>query len=118
MRFDQLREGKYDIWGLRRTKIIWNNLGWSFVNTLTGREIAYTNFSKDYPIGTHRWYFVDGKCQDFGEEWKTMNLHGCRENEFNCRSGDCVDLKERCDQNLDCRDGSDEQNCKIYINVK
>ena len=51
----------------------------------------------------------------FEVDWKKMNLHGCKENEFNCRSGDCVDLKERCDQNLDCRDGSDEQNCIIYI---
>ena len=77
------------------------------------KEIAFTNTTEDYPIGVHKWYFTDGKCQDGdGNGWRRMNLHGCNENsEFSCKSGDCVNLTQRCDRIYDCEDLSDEQNC-------
>lgn len=40
----------------------------------------------------------------------------CRQGEFTCDTGDCVMQHRRCDQRIDCRDGSDEKNCcKFYI---
>lgn len=40
----------------------------------------------------------------------------CRQGEFTCDTGDCVTLSRRCDQRIDCQDGSDEKNCcKFYI---
>lgn len=35
----------------------------------------------------------------------------CSQNEFACFSGECVGLDKRCDENNDCRDGSDERGC-------
>ena len=35
----------------------------------------------------------------------------CANNEFRCADGQCIDLPWRCDHDVDCDDGSDEQNC-------
>ncbi|GBN82797.1 hypothetical protein AVEN_102368-1, partial [Araneus ventricosus] len=35
----------------------------------------------------------------------------CAEDEFQCESGECVDLSGRCNMRRDCRDNSDEKNC-------
>lgn len=37
----------------------------------------------------------------------------CRENEFKC-DNICYPLSRKCDRITDCRDGSDEQNCRKY----
>ena len=44
-----------------------------------------------------------------------MKLSGCADDEFTCDDGQCIQMRDRCDQILDCRDKSDEQNCKIII---
>ena len=44
---------------------------------------------------------------------KTLKLSGCADDEFTCSDGQCVKIRDRCDQILDCRDKSDEQDCKI-----
>ena len=41
-------------------------------------------------------------------------LTGCAAHEFQCRSGECISPSARCDRKYDCRDGSDEQNCRKY----
>jgi len=38
----------------------------------------------------------------------------CSSDEFTCSSGECVELKYRCDRDYDCRDGSDEFDCRKY----
>ena len=43
----------------------------------------------------------------------TMKLSGCAENEFTCNDGQCIDVINRCDQIIDCRDESDEQECTL-----
>ena len=40
-------------------------------------------------------------------------LTGCNEAQFTCDDGDCVSMEERCNQMPDCRDKSDELDCKI-----
>ena len=37
----------------------------------------------------------------------------CRDNEFSCDSGNCIDLMKRCDKLDDCEDGSDEHLCHL-----
>ena len=43
----------------------------------------------------------------------TLKLSGCADDEFTCDDGQCIKMGDRCDQILDCRDDSDEENCQI-----
>ena len=43
----------------------------------------------------------------------TLKLTGCADHEFTCDDGQCVDIGKRCDQIINCRDESDEQDCSI-----
>jgi hypothetical protein len=40
-----------------------------------------------------------------------FTLKDCALNNFKCNNGECINSTSRCDQSIDCRDGSDEQNC-------
>ena len=42
-----------------------------------------------------------------------VTLSSCNDTQFTCADGLCVDMSTRCDQADDCRDGSDEKNCRI-----
>uniref|UniRef100_T1ITD1 Very low-density lipoprotein receptor n=1 Tax=Strigamia maritima TaxID=126957 RepID=T1ITD1_STRMM len=47
-------------------------------------------------------------------KYVVINLKTCRTDEFVCvnSSGSCIPNAWRCDQQIDCADGSDEDNCK------
>lgn len=40
-------------------------------------------------------------------------LKNCTDEEFRCRSGQCVSLAFVCDSDSDCEDGSDEASCPV-----
>ena len=43
MKLGERRDGRYEIWGWRKTKLTWSETKWSFVNMLTKKEVAFTN---------------------------------------------------------------------------
>lgn len=61
----------------------------------------------------------------------TFKISGCAENEFTCNDGQCIDISSRymkiipnnilnfclyrCDQIVNCRDQSDENNCLLLL---
>lgn len=38
----------------------------------------------------------------------------CSASEMQCLSGECIHMKWRCDGDPDCKDSSDEANCREY----
>ena len=42
-----------------------------------------------------------------------LKLTGCVTGQFTCADGECVDMSKRCDQMSNCKDKSDEMDCKI-----
>ena len=45
----------------------------------------------------------------------SLKLTGCKETEFTCNDGQCIDMARRCDQIVHCRDKSDEKNCRLVV---
>ncbi|GAB1602266.1 basement membrane-specific heparan sulfate proteoglycan core protein-like isoform X6, partial [Argonauta hians] len=41
----------------------------------------------------------------------------CSPNEFKCRNGACIQLRYHCDHEIDCSDGSDEEQCSTRCEV-
>ncbi|CAB3410947.1 unnamed protein product [Caenorhabditis bovis] len=42
----------------------------------------------------------------------------CKENEFHCNSGECIEANKKCNRKYECADGSDETTCDYYIAVQ
>ena len=57
-----------------------------------------------------------GKSGPNPKKWIKLGLHNCEENEFVCQNAECIDQELRCDDQYNCRDNSDEDNCKI-VNI-
>ena len=69
-------------------------------------------------IGTNLWkvYNDSKRCSVETEYEASLTLTGCTEDEFTCVDGFCVDMEQRCDGVVHCRDKSDEVGCsKVAI---
>ena len=60
------------------------------------------------PIGEKTW-IIKGK----ENQTRQLKLTHCKEDEFTCANGECIDLLKKCDVKIDCLDASDEKNCQI-----
>ena len=101
--------------GWKTAELVWNEKKWEFVNLRSKKVIAYTNDTDDYPLGTHKWIFTDGRCtENNGEKYRRMKLHSCDKQEFSCEDGQCIDAAFRCDLEYNCADLSDEENCTMF----
>ena len=65
-------------------------------------------------LGAHAFDFtkvLDSKCP--GLKLKKLKFTTCRSGQFTCNDGQCIDIEKRCDQTYNCKDRSDEENCKM-----
>ena len=106
-----------EVLGLKQTKIIWSpeQKRWNIVNLVDLSILAHTNNTKEYPFGTHSWFFTNSSCTDPGRPWREMNLQqkSDQPGQFCCWDGLCIDSQYRCDDTPNCRDYSDEIGCEI-----
>ena len=77
--------------------------------------------SKD-PIGESvfgkRLWIVQSEstfCDKEQNETIELKLTGCPDGRFTCNDGQCILSQKRCDHIADCRDESDEEDCKILV---
>ena len=79
---------------------------------------AHTNAPvSSFMLGKHVWTIANDseKCNKGESYTAVLKLTGCKVGEFTCDDGQCVKMKERCDQVPDCRDESDEVGCRVII---
>ena len=71
-----------------------------------------------YVLGKHKWKVTGDlfACHE-GQPYTTiLKLTGCNpEGEFTCNDGQCVTMEQRCNQVANCRDKSDEIDCKLLV---
>ena len=71
-----------------------------------------------YVLGKHEWTVTDDvfSCSK-GQPYTTLlKLSGCNpDGEFTCNNGQCVTMEQRCNQIANCRDESDEVDCKLLL---
>ena len=69
-------------------------------------------------LGKRLWSIKgDSGCNINGEDYTGhLKLTGCNTTgQFTCDDGQCVTMEQRCNQHPDCRDRSDENNCKVLV---
>ena len=64
-------------------------------------------------LGSNVWTIVDDSKSCYkGKPYSALlKLTGCKEGQFTCQDGQCIEMEERCDQIVQCRDNSDESSC-------
>ena len=96
---------------------------WVLTDSLSNVTAVSGADKKSYVLGKHKWT-VTGDVYDChkdepmgGEPYTTyLKLSGCNpKGEFTCNDGQCVTMEQRCNQIPNCRDESDEIDCKLLI---
>ena len=67
---------------------------WQIHNSFTKDLIAFMEGAeRNFPLGTHTWYFPDINCTEPGQEGRKMKLHRriVRPGWFCCDDGVCID---------------------------
>ena len=107
------------ILGASSTRITYNDetSQWTMIDSASNVSATSRATKVSYVLGKHSWT-VDNSVYDChqGRTYSTwLKLAGCSDGEFTCSSGDCIQMEERCNQNPDCIDKSDEENCQTVV---
>ncbi len=66
------------------------------------------------PMGTHKWTLETpgAICNLEKGEKRILTLSRCFPDMYTCDTGHCIDLSNKCNTEINCKDKSDEYNCK------
>ena len=102
------------------SRIEYNNrsIQWELTDTKHGVTAVSKATKLSFALGKHQWTISNDEyeCSE-GKPYTTiLKLTGCNaEGEFTCDNGQCIKMEERCNQVPDCRDKSDERECKLIV---
>ena len=105
--------------GLQKSTIEFNRKSNNWKLSMVGSKVAGVSNAPHHTflLGKHEWLFSgDPGCRVKSEEnLRYLKLTGCAKGNFTCNDGQCVTMEQRCNQLPDCRDKSDETDCKILV---
>ena len=103
-------------YGIRKTIIQYNYtlLAWQMYDVVNPNVFAtFESSFRTMGLGTNIWTVKnDLQCQK-GELTTSLSLSACLDSPFTCGDGLCIKIDERCDGNTDCKDMTDEIECKV-----
>ena len=109
--------GFLTFYGTHKTVATFDGKKWKMLTAFFNTS-ALTNAKPDtFILGKHKWS-ISGDSEEcyFGKPYTTeLKLTGCAEGDFTCNDGQCVKMEERCNQEPDCRDKSDENECQLIV---
>ena len=91
---------------------------WAMTDAVASVRAQSRATKVSYVLGKHEWtvtgdVFSCSKGQDYTA---LLKMTGCNpDGDFTCDDGQCVTMEERCNQIPNCRDESDEADCKLLI---
>ena len=104
--------GQTYLQGLHRSRIIRREQNFVLVSFKNRNATITTPRTNNFfPIGRHGWILSQEANQQTAIQ---LTLTLCSESQFTCDSGECIELKNRCNVVSDCQDKSDERNCKVF----
>ena len=68
------------------------------------------------PVGKKLWTLPESSCNQGLDEKRVLLLTSCQPGQFSCDNAECIDIINRCDGVQQCRDLSDEKECRL-VNI-
>ena len=65
------------------------------------------------PTGKYVWNVAKNPCNNWEDSNVTLQFSACNIDQFTCDDGKCIPMQSRCNNLLDCKDVSDENNCHL-----
>ena len=88
-------------------------LRWTISNPTDESSFAFFEGEDLTPMGKRLWKISSSVCNRGLDEERELLLSSCSSGQFTCTNGVCVDIVHRCDGVKQCKDQSDEENCKL-----
>ena len=117
LRAQELKNGKHTWIGTRNMIIYYRNTSSSWVLCNQFSDDCYANYKTNHniPVGRHSWKLTSQYNCKHQQERKHFDvlLSSCKDDEFTCNDGTCIDIEKKCDLVNNCLDDSDEEFCNI-----
>ena len=75
---------------------------WTLKSAQAEKTFAKFTANKNYPMGRKDWMVTNDVCHGAGEHQMSLVLSACKDDQFTCDDGVCIDMASRCDRIEDC----------------